>query len=105
MPLSYLRAHSHKQAVTHIRELRPFESMYTMQGKPDQHATRIPRSVRIWSQTIRISCGQRIATFHEVVNSDRLSHCSREKGLPTQYTACRLIDPQVRTQFLSQDSH
>jgi hypothetical protein len=49
MPLSYLRANGHKQAVTHIRESRQFELMYTLQGKPDQHTTRIPRSVRVWS--------------------------------------------------------
>jgi hypothetical protein len=29
------------------------------------------------------------------------SHCSWEKGLPTQSTARRLIDPWVHTQFLS----
>jgi hypothetical protein len=29
------------------------------------------------------------------------SHCSREKGLPTQSPAHRLTDPRVRTQFLS----
>jgi hypothetical protein len=63
MILSYLRADSHKQAVTHIRESQRFKLMYTMQGKPDQHAIRIPHSVRVWSQTIRISHGQRIATF------------------------------------------
>jgi hypothetical protein len=40
--------------------------MYTLQEKPDQHATHIPRSVRIWSQTICISCGQRMATFRVV---------------------------------------
>jgi hypothetical protein len=33
MPLSYLRDDYHKQAVTHIRESRRFESMYTLQGK------------------------------------------------------------------------
>jgi hypothetical protein len=32
-------------------------------------------------------------------------HYSREKGLPTQSTPRRLTDPQVRTQFLSQDNH
>jgi hypothetical protein len=42
--------------------------MYTLQGKPDQHATHNSRSVRVWSQIIRISRGQRIATFHEIVN-------------------------------------
>jgi hypothetical protein len=41
---------------THIRESRWFELMYTLQGKSDQHATHIPRSVCVWSQTIRISC-------------------------------------------------
>jgi hypothetical protein len=34
MPLSYLRADSHKQAVTHIRESRRFKLMYTLQGNP-----------------------------------------------------------------------
>jgi hypothetical protein len=33
MPLSYLRDGCHKQIVTHIRESRWFESMYTLQGK------------------------------------------------------------------------
>jgi hypothetical protein len=66
MPLSYLCANGHKQAVTHILESRRFELIYTLQGKSDQHATRIPCSVRVWSQTICISRGQRIATFHVV---------------------------------------
>jgi hypothetical protein len=33
MSLSYLRDDCHKQAVTHIRELQRFESMYTLQRK------------------------------------------------------------------------
>jgi hypothetical protein len=33
MQLNYLRDDCHKQAVTHIRESRRFESMYTLQGK------------------------------------------------------------------------
>jgi hypothetical protein len=36
-----------------------------------------------------------------VINRVRQSHCSREKGLPTQSTARRLTDPWVCTQFLS----
>jgi hypothetical protein len=48
--------------------------------KPDQHATRIPRSVRVWSQIIRISRGQLISTFHKVVNRVKHGHYSREKG-------------------------
>jgi hypothetical protein len=39
IPLSYLRTNCHKQAVTHIRESRLFESMYTLQGKADTHDT------------------------------------------------------------------
>ena len=75
--------------------------MYTLQGKPNQHATRFPRSVRIWSTTIRISCGPHIATFHTVVNRFEQIHCTREEGLPTQSTARRPSDPRVRTQLLS----
>jgi predicted nucleic acid-binding Zn ribbon protein len=67
--------------------------------------THIPRLVRVWSQTICISCDQCIATFRKVVNNGGQSHCSRGKGLPTQSTAHRVIDPWIRTQFLSQDSH
>jgi hypothetical protein len=74
-------------------------------GKPNQHAIRIPRSVRVWSQTIRILRGQHIATIREVINSDGQSHCSQEKGLLTQSIAQRLTDPRVRTQFLSRASH
>jgi hypothetical protein len=79
--------------------------MYTLQGKTRQHATRFSHSVHIWSKTIRISCGPHITTFHTIVNNDRQSHCSREKGLLTQCPAWWLIDPWVHTQFLSQASH
>jgi hypothetical protein len=64
-------------------------------GKPDQHATRFPRSVHVWSRTIRISCGPHIATFCETPTDLDGSHCSREKGLPTQSTACRLTNEAV----------
>jgi hypothetical protein len=40
--------------------------MYILHGKPDQHVTRISRSVRVWSQIICISRGQRVATFNVV---------------------------------------
>jgi hypothetical protein len=87
MPLiSYVKT-AKRQAVSHIRESQRFESMYTLQGKPDQHATRIPRPVRIWSQTIRISCGLCIATFHEVINRIVQIQCPREEGLLVQSTA------------------
>jgi hypothetical protein len=73
-------------------------------GKPDQHATRFPRSVRIWSTTIRISHGPHIATFHTVVNRFEQIHCTQEEGLLTQSTAQRPSNPQVRTQLLSHSS-
>jgi hypothetical protein len=52
------------------------------------------------------SCGWSpyVATFHEVLTDLDKSHCSREKGLPTQSTARRLTDPWVRTQLLSRTS-
>jgi hypothetical protein len=87
---------------THIRESQRFELMYTMLRKPDQHTTHILRSVRIWSQTIHISRGQRIVTFLESPTDLDGSHSSREKGLLIQSLACRPTDPRVRTQFLSQ---
>jgi hypothetical protein len=94
-----------RQAVTHIRESRWFESICTLQGKPDQYATHILRSVRIWSQIRRISCGQRIATFHVVVNRFEQIHCSREEGLLAQPIARQLTGPRVHTQLLSKNNH
>jgi hypothetical protein len=63
MPLSSLRDDCRKQAVTHIRESRRFESMYALQGKPNKHATHFPCSVRVRSRTIHISRGPHIATL------------------------------------------
>jgi hypothetical protein len=68
--------------------------MYTLQWKPDQHAKRIPRSVYVWSQTIRISRGQRIATFRESSTDLDGSHNSREKGIP-DYTLRTSADRSV----------
>jgi hypothetical protein len=56
--------------------------MYTLQEKSNQHATRIPHSVPIWSQTICISRGQRIATFCKSLIDLDGSHYSHEKGIP-----------------------
>jgi hypothetical protein len=42
MPLSYLCHDFHKQAVTHIRESRRFELMYTLQGKTRPTHHRLP---------------------------------------------------------------
>jgi hypothetical protein len=85
-----------------ISESRSDSNRWTScRGKPDKHATRFTRSVRIWSKTIHISCGPHIATLHVVVNRVEQDHCSREKGLPTQSTAHWLTDPRARTQILS----
>jgi hypothetical protein len=80
MPLSCLHANYHKQAVTHIRE--------SLQRKPDQHTTHIPRSVRVCSQTIRISRGQHRATFRIVVNKFEQIHCSRSNPQHTGWLVC-----------------
>jgi hypothetical protein len=75
--------------------------MYTLQGKPDQHATCIPRLVHVWSQTIRISCGQCVATFRLVP--------TRSKQTPTPEeilaTTDRLAQPSpwVTSSFLPYD--
>jgi hypothetical protein len=67
--------------------------------KPDQHATRFPRLVCVWSTTTRISCGPHIATVHTIINRFEKIHCTREEGLLTQSTARRLTDPRVCTQL------
>jgi hypothetical protein len=51
MPLNYLRDDCHKQAVTHIRELRRSESMYTLQGK-----TRLIQHVCFPRQSTYVRC-------------------------------------------------
>jgi hypothetical protein len=73
-------------------------------GKPDQHSTRFPRSVRVWFKTIHISHGPHIASFRTVINRFEQIHCSQEEGLPAQPPA-QLSDPQVRTQLLSRTNH
>jgi hypothetical protein len=90
--------------ITHIWESRRFESMYTMRGKPDQHATHIPHSVRVWLLTIHISRSQHIATFCVVINRFKQIHYPWEEGLPSQSTTRWLTNPYVRTQLLSYNS-
>jgi hypothetical protein len=52
-------------------------------GKPDQHATRFPHLVYVLSQTVCISRGPFIATFHTVVNRFEQVNYTREEWLPT----------------------
>jgi hypothetical protein len=53
MSLSYLRDDCHKQAVTHIRESRRFESMYTLQGKtrPTRHTLSMLSPCKVYDHT------------------------------------------------------
>jgi hypothetical protein len=75
--------------------------MYTLQGKtrPTRHTSSklSPRMIQDHTYLTRSTHSNPPRDANSVVQS----HCSREKGLPTQSTACRLIDPWVRTQFLS----
>jgi hypothetical protein len=73
-------------------------------GKPDQHNTYVSHAspympgVRfLWAVPIP-------GNLSRVIDRLEQAHCSREKGLPTQFTARQLIDPRVRTQFLSRAS-
>jgi hypothetical protein len=65
MPLSYIREDCHKQAVTHIRESRRFESMYTLQEK---NPTNTPRMLPtpVHARRAYTFCGQSpyMTTFH-----------------------------------------
>jgi hypothetical protein len=45
-------------------------------GKPDQHATRFPLSVHVWSKTIRISRNPHIAIFCTVINRFEQINCT-----------------------------
>jgi hypothetical protein len=66
-------------------------------GKHDKHDTyashaspRAPDVRFLWTVSY-------VATFHESSMDFDGSHCSREKGLLTQSTSCRLTDPRVVT--------
>jgi hypothetical protein len=101
MPLSYLHEDCHKQVVTHIRESRRFESMYTLQGK-----TRSTRHIRFPHQSMyarRMLSAGSPRTWQPFMSHQQswTESLLPRKGLPTQSTAHWLTDPWVRTQFLS----
>jgi hypothetical protein len=75
--------------------------MYTIQGKPGKHATRIPRSIRVWSQTICISRGQRIATFHVVPT--RSEHAPTPQEILATTDRLPRPSPWVTSSFLPHD--
>jgi hypothetical protein len=63
-----------------------------------------PCLVCVWFLTIRISCDQRIITFHVVLNRFEHIHYPREEELPTQSTIRWLTGSRVHTQLLSHNS-
>jgi hypothetical protein len=89
---------------THIRESRWFKSMYTIQGKtqPARHmlstlspCMAIDHTYLTWS------------TYSNLLRNREhiwINPLPWEEGLLTQFTARRLIDPQIRTQLLSHNT-
>jgi hypothetical protein len=72
MTLSYLRDDCHEQAITHIRESRRFESMYTMQEKPQTtHHTPSMLDLRMVRDhtSHMVYVGQPFTSPHEVKTS------------------------------------
>jgi hypothetical protein len=88
-----------------MRRLPQTSGYSYLTGENPTNTTRtLPMPVHV--RPVYASCGWSpyVATFHEVPTDLDRSHCSREKGLPTQSTARRLTDPRVRTQLLSRTS-
>jgi hypothetical protein len=71
MSLSYLRDNYHKQAVTHIRESRRFESIYILQEKPrpTQHTPSTLDLCMVPDHTSHVvHVGQPFTSLHESWN-------------------------------------
>jgi hypothetical protein len=105
MLLSYLLDDCHNQAVTHIRELQWFKSMYTLQGKtrPIRHV-HFPRQSTYARRTLPMGGPH---TWQPFVRRRQIwtdPTAPEKKGLSTQSTARRLTDLWVRTQLLSRAS-
>jgi hypothetical protein len=69
MPLSYLSDECHKQAVTHSRQSRRFELMYTLQGKtrPTHHTPSMLDLCMVPDHTsLVVHVGQPFTSRHEV---------------------------------------
>jgi hypothetical protein len=79
--LNYLRADCHKQAVTHIRESRRFESMYTLQGIPDTHDTYAFCAVHVCHTYTSNRQFPYVATFHaDPTELDRFTTPKKKMG-------------------------
>jgi hypothetical protein len=70
-------------------------------GKPDQHDTYASHTCQCTPSVHFLRAVPVYGNLSWVTDKDGQSHCPREKGLPTQSTACRMTDPRVCTQFLS----
>jgi hypothetical protein len=74
-------------------------------GENLTNATRtLPTSVHVRPAYAFYGRSPYVAIFHETSTDLDRSHCSWEKGLPTQFTAHQLTDPRVCTQLLSRVS-
>jgi hypothetical protein len=71
-------------------------------GKPDQHNTYASHTSLCMLGIRFLWAVPYVATFNDSSTDLDGSHCSCEKGFPTQSIACRLTDPWVHTHFLSQ---
>jgi hypothetical protein len=104
MPLiSYVKTDMNKQLL--ISESHADSNQCTpCRENLDQHATRFPRSVRVWLSTICISRGPHISTFHE--SSTELDGCtSPKKKCSWLHFSARLSGPWDPPQFLSQHNY
>jgi hypothetical protein len=70
-------------------------------GKPDQHDTYAFHTSPCTPGVRFLRAVPVRGNLPWATDRVRRSHCSREKGLPTQFPAHRLTDPRVHTQFLS----
>jgi hypothetical protein len=90
--------------VTHIRESRRSESMYTLQGKSDTHdlyASRVsphtPIVCFLWAVSV-------YGNLSRWLNRVRQIHCSKKMWSQLHLSA-RLSSPRDPPQFLSQHNH
>jgi hypothetical protein len=90
-----------RQAITHIRESRWFESMYTSRGNLIHMTCMLPALVHV--RHTYASCGQSlyVATFRESSTALDRVIAPEKKKLPATSLAHRLTDLWVPIQFLS----
>jgi hypothetical protein len=102
---NYLRDDCHKQAVTHIRESRRFESMYTLEGetRPTRHI-RFPLQSTYARRTLFTGSPYTWQPFKSH-RQDCMDTTAPEKKCSRLHLSARLSGPRDLPQFLSQHSH